>query len=105
MKTFKEILMESKIDKKEKTLELIFLLTKFNDSINYFDKKMKNCYVDMLSFVASGNKPRLFTSNDYSPHMLEEVLENTIAYFDLKKYKHSELYYFEQEISKKGFTL
>jgi len=88
-------------EQKEKALALVFLLVRFNDSINYFDKKIKNCYVDMLSFIASGNRATAFTSTAYTPYMLEEVLNNITAYFDSKKYKHSELYYFEQEISKR----
>jgi hypothetical protein len=102
--TIRERSIKEQKEQKEKALALTILLVTFNDRINYFDKKTKNCYVDMLSFVASGNKARFFTSTDYKPYMIEEVLENTTAYFDSKKYKHSELYYFEQEVSRKGLN-
>ena len=86
------------LEQKEKARLMSNLVFEFNDYANYFDEDMKNCYVDVLNFVASGNKVKYFKSTEYNSDLLEEVLDNTSAYFSSFNYKHSELYYYTQEL-------
>lgn len=87
----------------EELLELRHSLKHNNHKINYFGKVSEECYMEVLllaSLNVSKEDVKNYKSYEYPYAMVEEVIDNVIAYMTETLKSHSELTYFLNELNR-----